>query len=181
MKRQEIIDQMSEAVMKDREATYGTPVQSFDCIAQLWDLYMSIKAKIHGDPVSIEPKDVAAMMILLKIARSIKTPTHADNWKDMAGFAVCGGEIATLQKTAGVNVSDFVAQSDQSGKDYFPVGEEEAQEISALCTKLQNSLIYPSFPANIGALIRVGILNPISFNFKQLLTVRELGIQYLGK
>jgi hypothetical protein len=39
--------------------------------------------------------DVAVMLALLKVARIKQNPNHTDNWIDIAGYAACGGEIAT--------------------------------------------------------------------------------------
>lgn len=39
------------------------------------------------------PDDVAAMMMLLKIARIATGEPKEDNWIDAAGYAACGGEI----------------------------------------------------------------------------------------
>jgi hypothetical protein len=35
------------------------------------------------------------MLIDLKTVRAWSNPEHFDNWVDMAGYAACGGEIAT--------------------------------------------------------------------------------------
>ena len=37
--------------------------------------------------------DVAAMMILLKVARLATSPDKWDNWVDIAGYAALGGEV----------------------------------------------------------------------------------------
>ena len=37
------------------------------------------------------------MMALLKIARLMSNPEHADSWIDGAGYLACGGEVATLE------------------------------------------------------------------------------------
>jgi len=34
-------------------------------------------------------------MNLLKLARIKTSPEHADHWIDIAGYAACGGEVAT--------------------------------------------------------------------------------------
>ena len=48
----------------------------------------------YGEDFNIyfSSRDVAAMMILLKIARAA-TSTKCDHWVDIAGYAACGGEI----------------------------------------------------------------------------------------
>lgn len=92
MDRATIINAAGTAVMVDREATHGNPENSFGVIAALWSTYLH---------VPLAPHDVAAMMILFKIARIRGNPTHADSWVDVAGYAACGGEIATGDKDAG--------------------------------------------------------------------------------
>ena len=46
--------------------------------------------------IGIDPKDVAAMLGLLKIARVATGHGKADNWIDLAGYAACGGELEGL-------------------------------------------------------------------------------------
>ena len=43
----------------------------------------------------LKPKDVAAMLAMLKIARIASGNAKEDNWVDLAGYAACGGEIET--------------------------------------------------------------------------------------
>ena len=40
----------------------------------------------------IDAKDVAMMMVLLKIARIAAGGGKADSWIDLAGYAACGAE-----------------------------------------------------------------------------------------
>jgi hypothetical protein len=87
MKRTDILATASEYVSKDRAATHGDAEDNFRRIADLWNAYLGL-----DDITSI---DVAVMLALLKAARIRQNPTHADNWIDMAGYAACGGEIAT--------------------------------------------------------------------------------------
>ena len=87
MKRANILATASEIVTKDRAATHGDAEANFYRIADLWNAYLGLD--------DITPIDVAVMLALLKAARIRQNPTHADNWIDMAGYAACGGEIAT--------------------------------------------------------------------------------------
>lgn len=87
MKRADILATASEYVTIDRAATHGDAEDNFRRIAELWNAYMGID--------EITPIDVAVMLALLKMARIRSNPTHADNWIDIAGYAACGGEIAT--------------------------------------------------------------------------------------
>lgn len=46
----------------------------------------------------ITPVNVAAMMALLKIARTKANPAYLDSWVDLAGYAACGAEAAIVTK-----------------------------------------------------------------------------------
>lgn len=74
------------AVTKDRNSQYGEPEDNFGNIAKMWSGYLNVE---------IAPEDVANMMIMLKIARTRVSPEVGDHWVDIAGYAACGGEIAT--------------------------------------------------------------------------------------
>ena len=85
MKRADILAAASQAVTVDRAETHGDIEDTFAAIASLWSAYLEFP---------VNSTDVAAMMILLKLARMKGNPTHLDNWVDIAGYAACGGEIA---------------------------------------------------------------------------------------
>jgi hypothetical protein len=89
MKRPEILDTAKKCVCGDREQDYGSPENNFQTIADLWRIYL------HG--YAIAATDVAAMLSLLKIGRIASGNHKDDNWVDLAGYAACGGEIASLQ------------------------------------------------------------------------------------
>lgn len=83
--RQEVLELATRYVTADRQATHGKPEDTFGLISQYWSNYLGKTIGAH---------DVAAMMVLLKVARSQMNPTAFDNWIDMAGYAACGGELA---------------------------------------------------------------------------------------
>lgn len=83
--RQDILETAASCVLKDRAATHGNLEDSFAHTASLWGAHLGVE---------VSATDVAVMMALLKIARIKSTPTHKDNWVDLAGYAACGGELA---------------------------------------------------------------------------------------
>lgn len=83
MNRKECLEAAAKAVLTDREADYGKPENTFADIAGLWSSYLK---------EDITPKDVANMMILMKVARS-QNGDKADNYIDVAGYAACAVEI----------------------------------------------------------------------------------------
>ena len=73
----------------DRQQDYGDPTENFQDIAYMWNEYIYVA---KGQESHLEPRDVAHMMILMKIARNCHKPKR-DNWVDIAGYAQCGGKI----------------------------------------------------------------------------------------
>ena len=77
----------------DRQQSYGNPEDTHGVIAELWNGYMRAKnATIWGadaEPMrlpQLEPKDVALMMVLFKIARQINGAGKRDNAIDGCGY-----------------------------------------------------------------------------------------------
>ena len=91
MKRAEILEKARSCVCGERQTDYGTPEDSFKTIAALWSAYT-------GHDYS--PVDVAMMMGLLKIARIKTGRATEDSFVDLAGYAACGGEIATERESS---------------------------------------------------------------------------------
>ena len=84
-----LLDRAKEIVTNDRQNTHGQPEDSFRRIADLWSGYLT---------VGVHEQDVAVMMALVKVARIMENPQHADNWIDGAGYFACGGEVALRKK-----------------------------------------------------------------------------------
>ena len=90
MTRKDILDAALKCVNGDRDRQYGSPENSFRCISELWNAYIRCRT---GYDVKLEPKDSAAMLALLKLARIAGGQNKDDNWIDLAGYAACGGEV----------------------------------------------------------------------------------------
>lgn len=95
--RETVLNAAKRCVCGDREQDYGSPENNFRTIASMWNSYLYGAGLMENhDPTvwkGIKPKDVAAMLALLKIARIASGHAKADNWIDLAGYAACGGEI----------------------------------------------------------------------------------------
>jgi len=79
---------MTDAEIKaDRAMSYGSPQQSFGRIAKLWDAYLGGR--------EIEPKDVANMMVLLKVSRTVRATGDAlkDSYQDMRVYSELAEEL----------------------------------------------------------------------------------------
>ena len=95
MNRAEILSTAARAVTVDRAATHGDAERNFATIAAIW-------STLTG--ATITAPQVALMLAGLKIARAWGNPQHGDSWVDLAGYAACGGEIATSTKTPSENM-----------------------------------------------------------------------------
>ena len=91
--REFILEAARSCVCGDRDRQYGSPENSFKVIAEFWEAYLRAKCVSAGENVCVNPEDVAAMMVLFKIARVATVKGKADNWVDAVGYAACGGEI----------------------------------------------------------------------------------------
>lgn len=94
--RQQILEDAIQCVTKDRNSTHGNPEDNFQVIAGLWNQYLIGLEKKEITGFLLDSKDVAALMILMKVSRLITSPEHMDHWTDIAGYAACGGEIASI-------------------------------------------------------------------------------------
>ena len=84
-KREECLRTACEIVNGARAESYGDAEDNFQTIATLWETYL----QATGCDVMIDTKDVAMMMILLKVARAAAPEAHLDNYIDIAGYAAC--------------------------------------------------------------------------------------------
>jgi len=73
------------AAILDRSKKHGDTLKSFAMMGQLWQTYLAHAYQANGNH-TIRPHDVAQMMIMLKIARSLYGQS-SDNYVDQAGFA----------------------------------------------------------------------------------------------
>jgi hypothetical protein len=95
MTRKEILDAAAKCVLLDRNADYGSPEDNFGLISDFWSDY--IRARNPGVLLTpISKGDVAAMMVLIKVARLISSPKNSDHWIDIAGYAACGGQVVSV-------------------------------------------------------------------------------------
>ncbi|MCD8197819.1 MAG: DUF6378 domain-containing protein [Lachnospiraceae bacterium] len=115
MKRAEILDAAKKCVCQDRNEQYGSPEDNFGKIAELWSAY-------RGE--LFLKRDVAMMMALVKIAR-IYAGESEDSYIDLAGYAACGGELASEEKKEETS-SDPLVMNRSLGKQFLARGREDA-------------------------------------------------------
>jgi hypothetical protein len=92
-----VLDTAKQLTRGDRNASYGEPNQDFMKTAAMWSGYLKFKLQ---EGIVLQPKDVAAMMIMLKLSRA-EHAAKLDNWVDAAGYAACGWRCEEGKKEEG--------------------------------------------------------------------------------
>lgn len=92
-----------DCINGERVGSYGRPEDNFDRIASMWTAYLNR---------TVSGKDVAAMMIMVKLARISSGQYKDDNWVDIAGYAACGN--------ASERIHDQTRQELADEEDYEP-------------------------------------------------------------
>lgn len=85
-----ILAEAAQILGGNRDAQNGPRERSFSATAGLWNAYLL--ARKDGGPIS--DVDVAQMLGLLKIARSLQGLPVRDHYVDQCGYAAIAGEIA---------------------------------------------------------------------------------------
>ena len=96
MKAKYIAETAAVLVAGDRDRVHGTKVKNHENIAEMWNGFL----RVRRDPAApLSAEDVALMMCCLKIARTQHGTFNADDYIDLAGYAACAGEIASVAET----------------------------------------------------------------------------------
>ena len=75
----------------ERQSVYGHPQENFDKTSHLWNGYLF--AKFGANTPLLRGVDVANLMLMVKMARLMRTPDHRDSWVDMAGYVATGSRV----------------------------------------------------------------------------------------
>jgi len=92
--RVNILNEAADLIVGQRQQDYGTPDENFQRLADLVNIV--IKKNLETN-TPLSPRQMADILILLKVARTINTPTH-DSYVDIAGYAGIAGELAKSEK-----------------------------------------------------------------------------------
>jgi Domain of unknown function (DUF6378) len=86
--RAAVLTEAASLITGDRNKTYGSPTANFRTTAEIWTALLAHKLK---DDEAIEPYEVGALMVGLKLARTV-ADAKRDSWVDIAGYAGCAWE-----------------------------------------------------------------------------------------
>lgn len=92
--RKSLLDDAAQAVLFQRNKTYGEPDEDFQRIAKT----LNALGYSGPDGRALLGHDVSVIMVALKLSRLTWSPTHRDSWLDIAGYAACGSETALMEE-----------------------------------------------------------------------------------
>lgn len=92
-----VLKDVEDAILRDRQNTYGPPEDSFADIADYWTIYLRRRGLL-AEGAALESFDISTMMVLLKVARAANAPEHRDNHVDMAGYAALTPELVARKR-----------------------------------------------------------------------------------
>jgi len=81
-------------LISERGKNYGEPLANMRDIAELFNVYLRGKDKV-------EAVDIPILMILVKVARLMKTPYHIDSHSDIIGYGGISKGIAMRERKSG--------------------------------------------------------------------------------
>lgn len=84
MKTSQILLTAEKLVSGDRDQTHGDKLINHNNIALLWSAYLEF---------DVTPKDVAILMVLLKLARTKAGQHNIDDYVDACGYSAIAGEL----------------------------------------------------------------------------------------
>lgn len=93
----DVLAEAQRIVTGARRAAYGSPEDNFRRISDLWNTHMVNT----GRAAVFQPRDVAILMILMKLARLAESPDHRDSIVDIMGYAACYAEMVLTAPASG--------------------------------------------------------------------------------
>lgn len=96
-----ILSTANKVVTTERGGQHGGAEDSFQMIATFWATYLANTPANFGTPntgaLVVTPKDVAQMMVLLKIARNAHGQLKEDDFVDQAGYTGLAAALAGIK------------------------------------------------------------------------------------
>jgi len=86
--REQLLLDACKTISQDRNLEYGEPEQNIGRTCEMLRAYLGTRSGAE-----LEPGDVCAFAIILKLGRLSHDSSKRDTWKDIAGYAAVGWEV----------------------------------------------------------------------------------------
>jgi len=94
MKASEIAHHAASLLDGDRDRAHGNKRDNHANIAALWSAYLT---RLTGAQIDLLPSQVATMMVLFKVARTLAGAHNPDDAVDAVGYSAIMGELAAME------------------------------------------------------------------------------------
>lgn len=85
----------AELVSGARSVQHGDKLQNHVNIAEMWSAWLRRRGLIANES-TLNAHDIAVMMVLLKLARTLTGAHNPDDYRDAIGYAAVAGHLADL-------------------------------------------------------------------------------------
>ena len=109
-KRVQLTQEAARLITGQRQEDYGPPEVNFKRVADYWSIRLREKLQ---DGVTLTPREVAEMLLLLKVARATQSPTE-DSYVDGIGYTAIAGELAELERIAEMKAEEAYHKLNQT-------------------------------------------------------------------
>ncbi len=127
MKARELLDKAAEIVGGQRAIDYGDKYTNHARIATLWNMWITERGGVEDDAgwTEMTAYDAAMMMMLVKVARLMNSPGHADSHLDIAGYAAVMEEIWHDQQARFADFDRVVSEATSDLRNIYIVPRED--------------------------------------------------------
>lgn len=130
MTRGDFCDAAKKIVTSDRNEQYGEPEDNFAVIAELWSVYLTHRRSPSCMAIALSPADVALMMTLFKIGRTVTAfESKDDTFIDAIGYLACAGEIESQLREICDGALAAVRESAEAAADIDAVADSVDEEM----------------------------------------------------
>lgn len=99
--RETLLEEAARLTAGDRNAAYGAPYDNLTHMANMVSAYVSGK---YGLPVDLNAEDMAWIMVLAKISRTVAS-FKDDNYIDSAAYSAIAGECREISERNQGNIT----------------------------------------------------------------------------
>jgi hypothetical protein len=144
--RVQILTEASGLITGQRQQDYGTPEVNFQRMADYANIHFARNLETN---TPFNARQMAEYMILLKMARTINSPTR-DSYVDIAGYGGIAGELANIE-TAKKEASNTTGGTWEESDDLSAFNDKDFHDRSEAVVSHPAVLLSLSNPANTGS------------------------------
>jgi hypothetical protein len=169
--REDTLAEATRLTMSDRNKDYDEPIDNFTRITDM------LNALGYSGPGGrkLQAHDNAIIQTVVKLSRLVTSPTKADTWIDLAGYAACGREVAEVSTEDDIQLTEYeptsLAKNTEGYWVYAPYGTSGEgrlkffAEVGALRLTYEQATNLALSEANKHSLFIVDLMHVLTRNY----------------